>query len=134
MYPYFSTRKQIPRPIYAKELSADNDLLSESTSKLLDIIMLCIKNKAKNRSFYEQLLSDLKDEDNRIIKSIILDEQKHHKLLFHIHTILNGHEPENTTQTETAFSADISKSLSDALLDEAEAIKLYRELMSSAVT
>ncbi len=134
MYPYFSTRKQIPRPLYAKELSADNNMLNESTSKLSDIILLSMKNEAKDRAFYEKLLPVLKDEDKNIIKSIILDETKHYKLLSHIYRLLNNKSAEIETVERAETSGNILKDLSEALLDEAEAVKLYRELMSSSVT
>ena len=134
MYPYFSTRKQIPRPLYAKELSDNNHMLNESTSKLSDIIMLSMENEAKDHSFYEKLLPHLKDEDRCIINSIMLDETKHYKLLSHIYMLLNNSSPDQKDIKEAEIDTNIFKNLSDAVLDEAEAVKLYRELMSSAVT
>lgn len=134
MYPYFSTRKQIPRPLYAKELSDNNNILNESASKLSDIILLSMENETKDHAFYEKLLPLLKEEDRSIVNSIMLDETKHYKLLSHIYKLLNNKSPDHKTIKEAEVSGNISKDLSEALLDEAEAVKLYRELMSSAVT
>jgi len=132
MYPYFSIKKPIPRPLYAKELSKNDDLTNQVNSKLSDIITICMENKQKSLSFYEELFCIIDQKDKSIINSITLDETKHYKLLHCIYTLLNDSDPEKTDTEKAVVSENISENIETAILEKAENTKLYRELMSSA--
>ncbi len=129
MYPYFSSKRQLPKPICAKELADYCLTTHESTSKISDIILISIKNEEQDKCFYENLIPLMEEKDKAIINGIILDETKHAKLLTHIYKLLNNSEPEKTTPEECTISENLAENIEDAVLDEAEAIKLYRELM-----
>lgn len=129
MYPYFSSKRQMPKSIYSKEVANNYLPAPENTLKLSEIILLSIQNESQDRCFYEKLLPLIKDEDKAIVEGIILDETKHAKLLTHIYNLLNNTEPQKPENKECTISENLIKNIEDAILDEAEAVKLYRELM-----
>ena len=74
----------------------------------------------------------MEKDDREIINSILLDETKHKKFLRHIYTLMTGQEPYEITTEDIILKESIPENLSDAILDEAEAVKFYRELMMNS--
>ena len=132
MYPYFYSKKQIPQPVFAKEAMKDNNLLAQNNSKLSEIILAAIEDEMKDMAFYERLMPLMEKDDREIINSILLDETKHKKFLSHIYTLMTGQEPYEITTEDIILKESIPENLSDAILDEAEAVKFYRELMMNS--
>ncbi len=132
MYPYFSSKKSIPKPVFAREAEKTHSLITENNSKLLQIIEDSIKDEMKDQLFYERLMDFLNDEDKEIANSMALDEIKHQKLLSHIYKLLGGSEPPKFEADEVVLKGSAPENISDAILDEAEAAKFYRELMLSS--
>ena len=135
MYPYFSLRHNYSKPVCAKETTPV--LMPENTVniKTVELIKAAIDDETANALFYGKLAQQLEAEDKDVAESIISDEAKHKKLLEYIYTLLTG---ENADETAVAEEIELSEStadnLSNAILDKAEAVKFYCELMLSAAT
>lgn len=127
MYPYNLEPSEIK--IMADEKKGKADNLQMADKKILDMLLLALKDESKDQNYYEQLSKKVDNkEDAKILRQISLDEQKHYKYFAQIYKRLTGKNP--SVQFEKAeVGNNIVGEFAQAIFEELGAVEFYLRLM-----
>lgn len=133
MYPYNiwqagQNGKQNDVEVMANENAVEN-INNRADQKIIDMLLMAMKNENKDKNYYEQLSKKIRDrEDSNIVYQIALDEQKHYKYLAQIYKRLTKQTP--SVQFEQAKLGDnLADEFAISIFDELGAVEFYRRLM-----
>ncbi len=129
MYPYMSnasnSSKDSEKPIKAAE--KDNSSVPENDARITELILKAIASETESADGYKNLMATVVDSrDRETIRSMYLDELRHKKLLSAM--LENPSIIPADLQYRNIDAKGIQEVLSEAIINEIEAARFYRDL------
>jgi rubrerythrin len=96
----------------------------------LRLIENALKGETEDKLFYQYLIGEVKDaEDKKVITGIRDDEMKHYQLFRQLYYELTGNMPEAVRSTAFERPASYCTGLRKALMGEQNAVTYYRRIL-----
>lgn len=107
--------------------------ITENLKEAIVLIKKSVENEKEDEMFYDTLLSQTNNkQDKEIIQSIITDERKHNKMFRELYPELTGITlPKSENKTTESNTSSYINNLEKALFGELSAVEKYRKIMAA---
>ncbi len=118
----------VPETPMARPPVFDEDFFENDNQKVLDLLLEALTDEKEDFDYYSRLINMFTEpEDKDIIRSIMMDEQKHYLLISDIYYKLTGRQPV-VEQIVRPIGRNLGNEIGEQLLRELEGADLYRKL------